>query len=109
MHDTAENYYSQGNLAEAKKLFEECLERQRQNIVLGDDHPSTLRTMNSLAFCYYSQGNYDEAKKLREECLERQSNVLAKTSRLLDNDVRQHICNQNSLVEQHEMDISGET
>jgi tetratricopeptide (TPR) repeat protein len=44
--------------------------------VLGEDHPDTLDTMNSLAILYKNMGRYDEAEKLFLETIEKRRAVL---------------------------------
>jgi tetratricopeptide (TPR) repeat protein len=46
-------------------LHEEVLEKSRQ--ILGDDHPSTLTTMNNLAETYRAQGRMVEAEPSRAQ------------------------------------------
>ncbi len=55
-----------------------------QSFLLGDDHPSTLLSMNNLANVYRNQGRYAEAEPLYLETLEAQKRVLG------DNHERTH-------------------
>jgi hypothetical protein len=55
-------------------LYEECLEKRKR--VLGDDHPSTLSSLNNLAGLFHDKGEYDHALPLYEECLEKSKRVL---------------------------------
>jgi hypothetical protein len=50
------------------------LEKQRQ--VLGEDHPETLKSLESLAYIFYRIENYDRALPLYEELLAKQKHVL---------------------------------
>jgi hypothetical protein len=43
-------YLQQGRTAEAVKLEEEVLEKRRR--ILGEEHPHTLTTINTLASAY---------------------------------------------------------
>ncbi|MCH8133033.1 MAG: tetratricopeptide repeat protein, partial [Myxococcales bacterium] len=47
-----------------------------QKRVLGEEHPSTLSTMNNLAILYEDQGRYDEAEPLYLKTLEIRKRVL---------------------------------
>ena len=58
-------YESQGRYDEAEPLYVECL--QKKKVVLGENHPSTLSSINNLAGLYESQGRYDEAEPLYVE------------------------------------------
>jgi tetratricopeptide (TPR) repeat protein len=53
-----------GNLQEAKKMYERAL--RGQEMVLGPDHQSTLRTLYNLANVLHDIGNLHEAKKICE-------------------------------------------
>jgi hypothetical protein len=44
--------------------------------VLGEEHPSTLTSMNNLAFTFKGQGRDDDALKLITECLSLLKGVL---------------------------------
>ena len=44
--------------------------------LLGAEHPSTLTTMNNLAFTWERQGRDTEALKLMEECVRLRTRVL---------------------------------
>ena len=55
-------------------LYEECLAKSKR--VLGDEHPSTLASLNCLALLFYSKGEYDRALPLFEECLAKRKRVL---------------------------------
>ena len=51
---------AEGKPDEAKPLFEEALAGKRE--VIGDKHPSTLISINSLAKLFYEMGKLDEAE-----------------------------------------------
>ena len=44
--------------------------------LLGDEHPSTLTSMNDLALTYYHQGKLQEAADLQEQVLEKRRRIL---------------------------------
>ncbi len=48
-------------------LHEECLAKRK--LVLGDDHPDTVNSLNNIASLYDDKGEYDRALPLRQECL----------------------------------------
>jgi hypothetical protein len=54
-----------GNQAEAEQLCSDALCAQRK--LLGDTHPSTLNTMDSLAHVFAEQGKLNEAELLFRE------------------------------------------
>ena len=47
MNSLASTYGSQGKHRDAEVLFKQCLDKQM--VILGESHPSTLRTMSNLA------------------------------------------------------------
>ncbi|KAJ6489792.1 hypothetical protein C8R45DRAFT_991796 [Mycena sanguinolenta] len=49
---------------------------EKQNQILGDGHPETLRTMGNLARTYTDLGQYTKAKELNVVVLERRSKIL---------------------------------
>ena len=55
-------YKDQGRYGEAEPILLETLEIRKR--VLGEEHPSTLGSMNNLANLYRRQGRYDEAEAL---------------------------------------------
>jgi tetratricopeptide (TPR) repeat protein len=57
----------QGEIAEARKLFEETLEGKRR--VLGAKHDETLLTLANLADAFRLQGRLEGARKLAEEAV----------------------------------------
>ena len=54
---------------EAEVLKKLCLEKRKA--LLGEQHPHTLRSLNSLAINYQYQGRYAEAESLHKQCLEK--------------------------------------
>ena len=46
MYNLANSYDSQGKYREAEVLYKQCLDKMK--IVLGENHPSTLKTMNNI-------------------------------------------------------------
>jgi len=46
--------------------------------VLGNEHPSTLTSMNNLALVQRDQGKYDEAEQMYREVVEVREKVLGK-------------------------------
>jgi tetratricopeptide (TPR) repeat protein len=67
-------YEESGKYDEAEPLYLEALNTRRR--VLGDEHPSTLTSINNLANLYYQQGRYDEALSLYLEDLNASRRVL---------------------------------
>jgi hypothetical protein len=63
-----------GKYRESKKLLGEGLEKQQQ--LLGDNHPHTLITMGNLASTYSDLGEHQRAKKLEDSVLEKQKQLL---------------------------------
>ena len=55
----ANGYHGQGRYAEAEALYLDTLEIQKR--ILGEEHPSTLGSVNNLAILYWRQGRYDDA------------------------------------------------
>ena len=53
---------------EAEQMYRQTLELREK--VLGQEHPSTLDSMNNLALVLDSQGKYDEAEQMRQQALE---------------------------------------
>ena len=53
---------SQGKLDEAEPYYREALEVYRQ--VLGDEHPYTLTSINTMGWLLQAQGKLDEAEPL---------------------------------------------
>jgi tetratricopeptide (TPR) repeat protein len=65
----AELFRKKGEYDRALPLYEECQAKRKR--VLGDDHPSTLVSLNNLAVLFESKGEHDRALPLFEECLRR--------------------------------------
>ena len=55
-------------------MYEECLAKKKR--VLGEDHPSTLSSLNNLAALFDDKGEYDRALPMYEECLAKYKRVL---------------------------------
>ena len=47
MNNLANTYYNQGKYRDAEALYKQCLDKRK--VVLGENHPHTLSTMNNLA------------------------------------------------------------
>jgi hypothetical protein len=58
----------------ARDLNQDTLARYRR--VLGDDHPSTLRTANNLAVCLHELGDLQAARDLEQDTLDRYRRIL---------------------------------
>ena len=74
MSNLAGTYGSQGKHRDAEVLYKQCLDKQ--NIILGENHPVTLDTMGSLADAYNLQGKYSDAEVLYKQCLEKRKALL---------------------------------
>ena len=68
--------YLLGRYQEAETLYKEMLEKQET--ILGKDHPNTLTTMHNLAGIYNAQGRYQEAETLYKEVQEKKEAILGK-------------------------------
>jgi hypothetical protein len=66
--------YSDGRFNEAEELQVHVMETRKR--VLGDEHPSTLISMNNLALTYNSQGRWKEAEELDVQVVETRKRVL---------------------------------
>jgi tetratricopeptide (TPR) repeat protein len=66
-------YMDQGKLDEAAKMFKEVVEKRKR--ILGDEHPSTISAMNSLANTLGDQGQLDEAIVLLEVAVQRMRRI----------------------------------
>ena len=51
-----------GEYDRALPLYEECLAKSKR--VLGEDHPSTLDSLNNLANLFYNKGEYEDRKSV---------------------------------------------
>jgi len=70
----ADRYFGMGMYDAALPLMQQALATRRR--VLGDDHPETLRSLNSLGFLLEESGKHAEAEPYLRECLERRRRVL---------------------------------
>ncbi|WP_262285512.1 tetratricopeptide repeat protein [Micromonospora sp. MA102] len=59
---------------EAVRIYREVLNRRR--LLLGDDHPQTLASMNNLAVVLQNQGDLEAAERLHRETYARAGQVL---------------------------------
>ncbi|KAJ5157471.1 uncharacterized protein N7482_008571 [Penicillium canariense] len=86
MEDLALTYRSQGRWEEAERLqlqvgrWKEAKRLQLQVVEtrkekLGEDHPTTLRSMASLALAYRRQGRLEEAEILQLQVIERRKTI----------------------------------
>ncbi|KAK0712753.1 hypothetical protein B0T26DRAFT_651449 [Lasiosphaeria miniovina] len=66
MANLASTFWNQGRWEEAEKLEVQVMETSKTK--LGADHPSTLTSMNNLAFTWKYQGLHIEALALMEGC-----------------------------------------
>ncbi|KAH7111828.1 heterokaryon incompatibility protein-domain-containing protein [Dendryphion nanum] len=66
--------YSDGRYNEAGKLFVQVMETRKK--VLGDEHPSTLTSMNNLAFTLRALGQRDSAISTMRTCVSLRTQVL---------------------------------
>ena len=64
----ASTYRNQGRWKEAEELEAQVMETRKR--VLGQEHPSTLSSMNNLAWTWKYQGRHDEAMRLITECVQ---------------------------------------
>jgi serine/threonine protein kinase len=69
-----ETYSGLGMNTEAFAAFEGALRLRRE--VLGDDHPSTLGSMNSVAMAHYDAGSLDRAVSMLEVTLQKRRSTL---------------------------------
>jgi tetratricopeptide (TPR) repeat protein len=67
-------YQDQGKYELAEPLFVSCLDTRKR--VLGENHPSTLVSVNNLALLYRDQGKYELAEPLFVSCLDTSKRVL---------------------------------
>ena len=58
----AASYSTLGKYSEAERLYRQVVEREEE--VLGKDHPDTLNSQNNLAIAFYGQGKHKEAEQL---------------------------------------------
>jgi len=74
MANLAATYREQGRWNDAEGLEVQGMETSSR--VLGQEHPSTLTSMNNLAFTYMSQGRRDEALATMEQVVALRSRIL---------------------------------
>lgn len=65
--ECAMTLYIDGRYNEAEKLFVQVMETRKR--VLGDEHPSTLTSMNNLAQTLKGLGHHDEAISIMDTCV----------------------------------------
>jgi tetratricopeptide (TPR) repeat protein len=70
----AKALYSDGRYEEAKDVQMQVMKTRKR--VLGDEHPDTLSSMDSLALTYSSQGRWKEAEELRVQLMQMMKRVL---------------------------------
>jgi hypothetical protein len=56
---------NQDKYDEAEQMYRQTLELKQK--VLGQEHPSTLNSMNGLASVLRNQGKYDEAEQMHRQ------------------------------------------
>ena len=64
----------------AEELYIACLDKRR--ILLGEDHPNTLNSMNNLAGLYLNMRRIEESKLLFKECYEKSRRALGENHSL---------------------------
>ncbi len=74
LHNLGTLLMERGDLEQAEKLLNECLEQRTQ--ALGEDHSRTLTTMNSLALLQRRLGRFVQAIALEEAVIEVSTRVL---------------------------------
>lgn len=67
-------YYNDGRFHEAETLFREVMECW--TIMLGEDHPDTLKSVARLALTYHGLSRFEESKVLGLRAMEAQKRVL---------------------------------
>ncbi|KEP46281.1 kinesin light chain, partial [Rhizoctonia solani 123E] len=67
-------YWCTGQWSRVLKLLQPVVRAFKQ--VLGDEHPSTLTSMNNLALTYSDLGRHDEAEQLQVKVLDTRKRVL---------------------------------
>ena len=75
----AMNHFKQGNYNKAEKLYSKLLGILKSTLAIGDNHPTTLITMQNLAATYCSLGKYAEAEALYKQCFGNQKVVFVPT------------------------------
>jgi eukaryotic-like serine/threonine-protein kinase len=74
MYTMATVYRNLGLYSRAQPLIEKALQIQER--VLGSEHPDTLRSKSSLAWCLSQEGHYGMAEKLERDTLNSDHRVL---------------------------------
>ena len=74
MANLASTFWNQGRWDAAEDLFVQVMETSKKK--LGADHPSTLTSMNNLAFTWKGTDKETEAVRLMEECVQLRKRVL---------------------------------
>ena len=74
LHNIGECFRITGKYAEAEKINRQALQLKEK--VLGAKHPSTLVTMNNLAYVLGNQGLYAEAEQMHRQTLQLSEKVL---------------------------------
>ncbi|KAK4890353.1 hypothetical protein LTR49_028740 [Elasticomyces elasticus] len=67
LHSMAESFHRQGQLREAKWMYEQALAGREK--ALGPEHTSTLHTVNNIGNLYKNRGKLDEAEKMYERAV----------------------------------------
>jgi tetratricopeptide (TPR) repeat protein len=88
LHRAATYLYARGEPATARPLLERSLDLRRSR--LGNDHPDTLESANTLATCLWALGRYEQARQLAEDTLTRR--------RILGNDHPHTLKSANTLA-----------
>jgi Flp pilus assembly protein TadD len=70
---------NQGKYEEAEQMHRQALGLKEK--VLGQQHPSTLGSMNNLAVVLGSQGKYEEAKQMHRRAPALREKVLGRSTR----------------------------
>ena len=68
----------ESSFSEARIILERNLEEQR--LVLGEDDPDTLSTMNEIGYGWFLEGDAERAKPILEEVMERRLRVLGESA-----------------------------
>src|ERR1700733_4026915 len=68
----------ESSFSEARIILERNLEEQR--LVLGEDDPDTLSTMNEIGYGWFLEGDAERARPILEEVMERRLRVLGESA-----------------------------
>ena len=74
MHNLADTYDRQGKHRDAEVLLKQCLDKEK--LVVGENHPTTLMTMICLANNYVHQDRLYDAEAIYKQVLDKQKVVL---------------------------------